>query len=116
MFDKFGVVMVVVSDMTRSVAFYRDVLGLQLRYETPYWSEFEVGGVTLGLHPAGDHLPVNPQGGVSFGFYVSDIAQTLAELTARGAQVVRKQEEDFGTLAILADPDGYGIQVGQMKR
>lgn len=115
MFEKFGLVMVVVSDMTRSVAFYRDVLGLPLRYQTPEWSEFDVGGVGLGLHLAGPHLPVNPQVGISFGFYTNDIAATVAELTGRGATIARQNEEEFGTLVEIQDPDGYTVQICQMK-
>lgn len=30
---------VFVSDMQRSVAFYRDVVGLSLRFESPGWTE-----------------------------------------------------------------------------
>jgi hypothetical protein len=29
--------------MTRSVAFYRDILGLSLKFESPGWSEFQTG-------------------------------------------------------------------------
>jgi catechol 2,3-dioxygenase-like lactoylglutathione lyase family enzyme len=46
-------VMVTVSDMARSVAFYRDVLGLPLRFESPQWTEFETPGTTLALHGGG---------------------------------------------------------------
>ena len=46
MFSKVDYVMVNVSDMSRSVAFYRDTLGLVLKFESPGWSEFETGGTT----------------------------------------------------------------------
>lgn len=41
--------MVFVSDMKRSVAFYRDVLGLPLKFESPGWTEFATDGATLAL-------------------------------------------------------------------
>lgn len=41
MFSKVDYVMVNVSDMRRSVAFYRDTLGLRLKFESPGWSEFK---------------------------------------------------------------------------
>ena len=41
---------VFVSDMKRSVSFYRDALGLTLRFESPGWSEFATDGATLALH------------------------------------------------------------------
>ncbi len=46
MFSKVDYVMVNVSDMPRSVAFYRDTLGLRLKFESPGWSEFETGTTT----------------------------------------------------------------------
>ncbi len=39
-----------VSDMKRSVSFYKDVLGLPLRIESPRWIEFATTGATLALH------------------------------------------------------------------
>jgi hypothetical protein len=43
---------VLVSDMKRSVEFYRDIVGLPLRFETPGWTEFATEGATLALHAA----------------------------------------------------------------
>jgi predicted enzyme related to lactoylglutathione lyase len=113
MFDSLSTVMVVVSDMARSVAYYRDVLGLQPGYQSPEWSAFNIGGVTLGLHAAGPHLPVNTQCGVKIGFRTDDIDATVAELERRGAPIVRRSEEEFGVLVTIADPDGYQIDICQ---
>jgi catechol 2,3-dioxygenase-like lactoylglutathione lyase family enzyme len=41
---------VFVSDMKHSVSFYRDKLGLPMRYESPAWTEFATDGATLALH------------------------------------------------------------------
>jgi catechol 2,3-dioxygenase-like lactoylglutathione lyase family enzyme len=41
-----------VADMDKAVKFYRDVLGLKLKFESPDWSEFVTGETTLALHPA----------------------------------------------------------------
>ena len=43
---------VFVSDIKGSVCFYRDVLGLPLRFESPGWTEFATEGATLALHAA----------------------------------------------------------------
>ena len=43
-------VIVYCSDMKRSIAFYRDQLGFPLKRESPEWSEFHCGPVTLALH------------------------------------------------------------------
>jgi lactoylglutathione lyase len=49
-----------VSDMARSVAFYRDVLGLPVRFESDKWTEFETPGSTLALHLADLPAQKNP--------------------------------------------------------
>ncbi len=115
MFNEFGLIMVVVSDMAKSVAFYRDVLGLTLQFDSPDWSQFQVGHVQLGLHLEGPGLPVNSASGINFGFYVKSVEEALEALKAKGASPARISEEEFGTLAIIADPDGYGIQICQLK-
>jgi len=35
--------------MSKAVKFYRDVLGLQVKFESPGWSEFVTGETTLVL-------------------------------------------------------------------
>ena len=49
---------VFVSDVKRSVSFYRDVLGLPLRFESPGWTEFATDGATLVLHPGEGSISV----------------------------------------------------------
>src|SRR5258705_12234441 len=111
MFNQVGIIMITVSNMERSTAFYKDVLGLNLQFTSPDWTQFEIGGVQVALHIAGPNLKVNPEVGVNFGLYTNDINKTLAELTSRGAEVAYRTEEDFGTLAAIKDPDGYTIQL-----
>src|SRR5215467_7303892 len=113
MFNQIGIVMITVSNMERSAAFYRDVLSLNLQFSSPDWTQFEIGGVQVALHIAGPNLKVNTEVGVNFGFYTNDIDATLGDLTSRGAVVAHRTEEGFGTLATIKDPDGYTIQFCQ---
>ena len=71
---QFRYVIKFVTDMNKAVKFYRDTLGLQLRFESPGWSEFATGETTLALHPASDK---NPVGKVEFGFTVADVGGLL---------------------------------------
>ena len=41
-----------VADMDLAIVFFRDKLSLKLRFESPFWTEFETGETTLALHPA----------------------------------------------------------------
>jgi catechol 2,3-dioxygenase-like lactoylglutathione lyase family enzyme len=53
MFKQIDYTMVIVSDMARSVEFYRDKLGIPLKSESPDWTEFLTGTTTLALHGGG---------------------------------------------------------------
>ena len=50
MFKQIDYTMVVVSDMDESVEFYRDKLGIPLRFQLPEGTEFQTGVTTLALH------------------------------------------------------------------
>jgi lactoylglutathione lyase len=123
MFAKVDYVMVHVSDMHRSVAFYRDTLGLRLKFESPGWSEFETGATTLALHggapAAGGEAAAGsgPAAGTcSLGFSVADLNSTYAELCGRGAHFVTPptdQPAEGIRLAVCVDPDGLAISFAE---
>ena len=127
MFNKIDYVMVVVSDMNRSVEFYRDKLGIPLKFQTPDWTEFQTEGSTLALHGGGTpQLPQSGQGATvpkagicTFGFTVSNIDQTYADLKANGVQFVlppKTQEAEGIKLAVAVDPDGMTISFTELLR
>lgn len=123
MFSKVDYVMVNVSDMGRSVAFYRDTLGLPLKFESPGWSEFETGPTTLALHgvtPAsggGGPAPAGPAAGTcSLGFSVESLDATYSELQRRGVRFVlppTEQANEGIRLAVCIDPDGLAISFAE---
>ena len=123
MFNKIDYIMVNVSDMSRSVAYYRDTLGIPLKFESPGWSEFETGASILALHMASS--PASHGGGhggpaagtCSIGFSVSDLDSTVKDLEARGAHFVMPPTDQPGEsirLAVCIDPDGLPISFAQM--
>jgi len=123
MFSKVDYVMVNVSDMHLSVGFYRDTLGLRLKFESPSWSEFETGATTLALHggtrTAGSEAvtQAGPAAGTcSLGFSVPDLNSTYAELRQRGARFVMpptEQPNEGILLAVCIDPDGLAISFAE---
>jgi lactoylglutathione lyase len=123
MFSKVDYVMVNVADMPRSVAFYRDVLGLRLKFETPGWSEFDTGATTLALHAASPSAlsqgaaQAGPTAGTcSLGFSVPNLNATYAELCDRGARFVMPptdQPTEEIRLAVCLDPDGLAISFAE---
>ena len=122
MFKQIDYTMVIVSDMNRSVEFYRDKLGIPLKFESPEWTEFQTGATTLALHGGG--ITEAPRGGgsekaagtCSIGFNVPDLDKTYEELRARGVNFVMPPTERDGQgirLAICSDPDGLPISFAQ---
>ena len=124
MFKQLDYTMVVVSDMDRSVEFYRDRLGIPLKFQSPEWTEFATGTTTLALHgggvrsqnpPAGD--PSKLAGACSIGFNVDDVEKTYEELQAKGIRFIMPptQREGEGIkLAVALDPDGLPISFAQL--
>jgi len=127
MFKQVDYVMVIVSDMARSVAFYRDKLGLQLRMESPDWTEFQTGETTLALHGGGvpqergsGGSPDKQRAGTcSLGFTVENLAETYDELKAKGVMFVMPptvSEKDRIKLAVALDPDGLPLSFAEPLR
>ncbi len=100
-----------VADMDRAVKFYRDTLGLPLKFQSPEWSEFRTGETTLALHPASAK---NPPGKVELAFTVPDLGAFYREMTAKGVQFpMPPTKQDFGgTLAQFVDSEGAHVTVG----
>ncbi len=108
---KLSYVIKFVADMNRAVKFYRDVLGLQLKFESPGWSEFVTGETRLSLHPASAK---NPAGAVELGFTVPDVQKFHQDMIAKGVQFsMPPTKQDFGgLLAQFVDSEGGRCSVG----
>lgn len=120
---KLDYAIVFVSDMKRSVGFYRDTLGFPLKFESAHWSEFSNQGSTLALHPADSVHPDpsgegrNPAGSCHLGFVVEDLDAFHREMQAKGVRCVQApQQEEFGRLALYADPDGLLLSVAEAPK
>ena len=98
MTPKLTYVMEFVADMDRAVHFYRDTVGLTLKYQSPQWSEFVTGDTTFALHPASN---TNPPGKIEVGFGVENLQAFYDEMTAKGVTfpVAAKAQDYGGTLA-----------------
>ena len=112
-----------VSDMKRSVAFYRDVLGLPLRFESPGWTEFATEGATLALHvskeaPRDEVEPQDaPPGRWRSGFQVPDLEAFHQRMVENQVPCVEAPRAVFGArVAQYRDPDGLVFSVGEERR
>ena len=114
---------VFVSDMSRSVAFYRDTLGLPLKFESSHWTEFSTEGATLALHQSesassneAEHQ-LEPAGRCRPGLQVANLADFHQRMIDNKVTCVQAPKNIFGTLlAQYLDPDGLTISVSEERR
>ena len=97
-------VMKFVADMEKAVSFHRDTLGLPLKFQSPGWSEFATGEVTLALHPANEKKPA---GSVELGFRIEGLEQLHAQGKETGVEFLGPLRREHGVLlAQFLDSDG----------
>lgn len=100
--------------MDRAVGFYRDVLGMTVTSESPYWTAIDLGGASLGLHPRFSPADGPRGGGWILGYAVSDLKALHERLIAAGARIVNAfHDVPGGVLVQFEDPDGNALQAIQ---
>jgi lactoylglutathione lyase len=113
---------VFVSDMLRAVSFYRDVVGLPLRFESSHWTEFSTEGATLALHlsalsPAGESAGRDlPPGRCRPGLGVADLDAFHRRMLEHDVACVQEPKDVFGSrIAQYVDPDGLTFSVSERR-
>jgi predicted enzyme related to lactoylglutathione lyase len=103
-----------VADQERALAFYRDVLGFEVRADTAFgdqrWLSVAPAGsaVDFTLHPPfpGQAGPGWQQGIV---LHTDDIQGVVAAVRAAGTEVSEPESVGWGTQSQFSDPDGNGF-------
>ena len=111
-------VMIFVSDLDRSIRFYRDVLRMKSVSETRDMVEFQGDGGGLTIHQAHQegphHHPPMVCGAVRLGFRVDDLDGAHARLMHAGARCLTPPEEREGVrMGLYEDPDGFNFTLAQ---
>jgi lactoylglutathione lyase len=121
-------VILAVSDVDASVAFYCDLLGFQVEatYDDPPYATLALAGTRLSLaeqgHPAEDRPGVrmaapadSSQANAVLVVEVRDARGEYAELVAKGARFLAEPYEPpwGGCRFFCVDPDGYLVEVEQ---
>ena len=108
-----------VSDLARSIRFYRDGLGLPQRETPESVAFFEMRGVWLSLYARealAEDATVSPEGSGFRGFTLAHnvrspeaVDRLLADAVAAGATLVKPGQRVFwgGYSGYFADPDGF---------
>ena len=103
-----GYVIKYVGSMDAAVAFHQR-LGLNLRFQTPHWTEFETGATTLALHLAS---PEHPAGSCQLGLRVPNLDAFHEEQTRHGVTFTSPPTALHGQrIARFRDADGAECSV-----
>lgn len=116
-FRKVGAVILLVSNMEKSIKFYSETLELPIKTRSKDWTEFFNNDTVLALHPAPKKKTILKTGsGTLVGFEVTDLDSTVKKLKERRVKFFKRpKEEPFGKHAIVQDPDGHLISIAEIK-
>ena len=101
-------------DMDRAVAFYRDVIGLDLKETSPHWSELTYGDAIIALHGGG----TGELQRTGLSFQVEDIHAVCQAVVVGGGKILLPPQDRPGEPIILAevvDTEGNGFMLSQNK-
>jgi lactoylglutathione lyase len=123
--DRLGYVILFVADLERSVAFYRDVIGVPFKLQGDGYVEFATQGARFGLYDRnrleeltgqGPEAPGHPGGEVVF--LVEDVDAEAARLRAAGAAILSGPvDRPWGHRTVhVRDPDGFVVELAEEIR
>ena len=102
-----------VKNMKKAVAFYREQVGLTPAFEDEGWTQFDLNGHGLCLHPAGDQ-PITKGGGTLI-IEVTDINKVVSNLKEKRVEFVSEVKDTGGCgfCAEFKDLDGNVVSLYQ---
>jgi lactoylglutathione lyase len=113
--SRISVVYLYISDMERSAAFYRDLLGIPLEGDDD-WQEASLDGVRFALHRTREGIGELSSGTIHVNLQVDDVDAAAERLREAGIEVGETMRDDWGAALEVSDPDGYRLYLYQPPR
>ena len=117
-FHEFGLILFV-ELYEECVAFYRDILQLEIRNEKETLVTFEIPNGYLMVEQGGvgsEQEKSRIQNPAVLRFDVGTLAPSVKNLEARGVHFSKRSLAcDWGTIAVFNDPDGNRIELGEIN-
>jgi catechol 2,3-dioxygenase-like lactoylglutathione lyase family enzyme len=111
--SRVSTVMLGVTDLNKSLEFYRDKLGLIVKMQLPEIALLDAGSIMLGLSQALGRTTAQKSGASEIVFQVENVRAAHAALGAKGVTLVREATQVTPTdwAAHFRDPDGHLLSV-----
>jgi predicted enzyme related to lactoylglutathione lyase len=110
--SRVSVVYLYVSDMERSLRFYRDLLGIPLEGDED-WAEAALGGTRFALHATHEGIGELSAGTIHVSLEVADADAAAERLRAESVETHETMRDEWGTAVEVVDPDGYRVYLFQ---
>ena len=108
-----GYIMLPVRDLTGALAFYRDALGLPVRFASDEFAFLDAGGTAIALRRAANLGPPPAETRSEVVFDVEDIDAAYESLLARGVafRIAPRVATGDRFVADFRDPDGNVLSI-----
>ena len=114
MFNKLFANCLLVKDFNESLAFYKDILGLEVNSQDGNFADFKLEGTSLAIFQKSDATSMFSEehmgsgGGIVLGFQVDNVEEICKNLIDKGVEIFEgpKTTEWGQTVAYFNDPDG----------
>jgi lactoylglutathione lyase len=120
--NRVGYVILFVADLERSVAFYRDVVGVPFKLQGDGYVEFATEGTRFGLYDrnrlgelTGQDATAPGRPGGEVVFLVGDVDAEAERLRGAGATILKGPlDRAWGHRTLhVQDPDGFVVELAQ---
>lgn len=123
----FDYTVLIVEDLDRALAFYVELLGIELNHRSGPFAQLRTGDTRLAFYERTAmektlgmplEAPADNAPGFELGFYVANVDNAYAELVVSGANAVTPPEDrPWGQrTAYVRDPDGHLIELVESLR
>lgn len=99
--------------MKLSIDFYTKVLGMNIQFETDYWTSLQLDSLTIGLHwTESNPVPAMPRdshgahSGATLTLLSDNISSDKQMLVDNNVNIIGQLDEEFGEVIVFQDPDG----------
>jgi lactoylglutathione lyase len=102
------------ADMSRALAFYRNVLGAEVTRTSEVISEIELCGAIIGIHGGGE----GKRTWTGMSFQVADVVEAAREVVAGGGILSREPQDEDGEpphLAMCVDTEGNDFMLTRKR-
>ncbi len=99
-----------VTNLQKSIVFYRDLLGLKLLFVKDSWAEFKIDDQRLAIHEEKDGIQPDNKSGATVYFEADPIEDAVESLQSKGVIFHGEIENySYGKIVLFSDPDNNSI-------